>query len=87
MLDRVTGTYWVEEEVGNLAREGLRTLVVACRTLTELQYAAFAAELARARLAKTGRHAAVRSAFEMIEEGMVVLGVTAVEDRLQVLLV
>ena len=30
-----------------------------------------------------GRNAAVRSAFEMLEEGMRVLCVTAVEDRLQ----
>ena len=83
MLDRVAGADWVEEETGNLAREGLRTLVVACRTLTEAQYAAFAAELHRARLNKSARHAAVRSAFEMLEEDMRVLCVTAVEDRLQ----
>ena len=57
--------------------------MVACRSLTEAQYETFAAELHRARLAKTGRHAAIRSAFEMIEEGMSVLCVTAVEDRLQ----
>lgn len=62
MVDRLTGADWVEEEVGNLAREGLRTLVVACRALTPAQYASFAAELSKARLAKTGRHAAVRPA-------------------------
>ena len=83
MMDRVSGADWVEEEVGNLAREGLRTLVVAYRSLTEGQYAAFAAELHKARLAKSGRNAAVRSAFEMLEEGMAVLCITAVEDRLQ----
>lgn len=83
MLDRVAGADWVEEETGNLAREGLRTLVVACRTLSEAQYATFAAELHKARLNKSARHAAVRSAFEMLEEGMSVLCVTAVEDRLQ----
>ena len=83
MMDRVAGADWVEEETGNLAREGLRTLVVACRTLTEGQYATFAAELQKARLAKGSRNAAVRSAFEMLEEEMAVLCVTAVEDRLQ----
>ena len=51
---------------GNLAREGLRTLVVACRPLSEAQYAAFAADLAKARLAKTARHAAVRAAVAII---------------------
>ena len=62
----------LEEETGNLAREGLRTLVVACRPLTEAQYAEFAAELAKARLAKTGRNAAVRAAFAMLEEEMLI---------------
>ena len=52
MMDRVSGADWVEEEVGNLAREGLRTLVVAYRSLTEGQYAAFAAELHKARFEK-----------------------------------
>ncbi|XP_028624754.1 probable phospholipid-transporting ATPase IIB isoform X3 [Grammomys surdaster] len=32
---------WLEEECGNMAREGLRTLVVAKRTLTEEQYQDF----------------------------------------------
>jgi magnesium-transporting ATPase (P-type) len=32
---------WLEEEVGNMAREGLRTLVVAKKTLTEEQYMDF----------------------------------------------
>jgi len=68
---------------GNLAREGLRTLVVACRPLSEAQYAAFAADLAKARLAKTARHAAVRAAFAVLEEDMTCVCVTGVEDRLQ----
>lgn len=32
---------WLEEECGNMAREGLRTLVVAKKTLTEEQYLDF----------------------------------------------
>lgn len=34
-------TDWLEEEVGNMAREGLRTLVVARKMLTEEQYLDF----------------------------------------------
>lgn len=34
---------WLEEECGNMAREGLRTLVVAKKTLTEEQYLDFEA--------------------------------------------
>lgn len=32
---------WLEEECGNMAREGLRTLVVAKKNLTEEQYLDF----------------------------------------------
>ena len=32
---------WLEEETGNMAREGLRTLVVGKKTLTEEQYQDF----------------------------------------------
>jgi phospholipid-translocating ATPase len=32
---------WLEEEVDNMAREGLRTLVVAKKSLTADQYADF----------------------------------------------
>ena len=34
---------WLEEECGNMAREGLRTLVVAKKHLTEEQYLDFEA--------------------------------------------
>lgn len=34
-------TDWLEEEVGNMAREGLRTLVVARKILSEEQYLDF----------------------------------------------
>ena len=36
---------WLEEECGNMAREGLRTLVVAKKTLTEEQYVDFEVSL------------------------------------------
>ena len=81
MLDRVAGADWVRRDRQSCTRRA--ALVVACRTLSEAQYATFAAELHKARLNKSARHAAVRSAFEMLEEGMSVLCVTAVEDRLQ----
>lgn len=34
-------TDWLDEECGNMAREGLRTLVVAKKALTEEQYLDF----------------------------------------------
>nr|VZI02292.1 unnamed protein product [Spirometra erinaceieuropaei] len=41
MASLVSYTPWMEDEAGNLAREGLRTLVVARRVLSEEQYADF----------------------------------------------
>lgn len=38
-------TDWLDEEVGNMAREGLRTLVVARKMLTEEQYLDFEVSL------------------------------------------
>lgn len=34
-------TDWLDEECGNMAREGLRTLVVAKKQITEEQYQDF----------------------------------------------
>ncbi|VDM26181.1 unnamed protein product [Hydatigera taeniaeformis] len=45
MAGLVQYTPWMEDEAGNLAREGLRTLVVAHRELTEEQYADFASRV------------------------------------------
>ena len=39
--ERIRRSDWMEEEAGNLAREGLRTLAVACRELTQAQYEPF----------------------------------------------
>lgn len=41
MSSIVQYTDWLEEECGNMAREGLRTLVVARKNLTEDQYIEF----------------------------------------------
>ncbi|KAF7260604.1 hypothetical protein EG68_02030 [Paragonimus skrjabini miyazakii] len=41
MATLVSYTDWLEDEAGNLAREGLRTLVVASRSLTDEQYEDF----------------------------------------------
>lgn len=38
-------TDWLDEEVGNMAREGLRTLVVARKMLTEEQYLDFEVDI------------------------------------------
>ena len=50
---------WLEEEVDNMAREGLRTLVVAKKSLTHDQYIDFEQKYNSAKLAVVNRSAQV----------------------------
>lgn len=74
---------WLSEESGNLAREGLRTLVVAKKTLTAEQYHDFEAKYNAARLSISDRTQRVQSVIESLEREMELLCLTGVEDRLQ----
>ncbi|VVC25360.1 P-type ATPase, transmembrane domain,P-type ATPase, phosphorylation site,P-type ATPase, C-terminal,P- [Cinara cedri] len=84
MSSIVQYTDWLEEECGNMAREGLRTLVVARKNLTEDQYVEFESRLNSARLAVTGRAQRVATVVDTLEREMELLCVTGVEDKLQV---
>nr|CAD7195216.1 unnamed protein product [Timema douglasi] len=74
---------WLEEECGNMAREGLRTLVVAKKSLTEEQYLEFETRYNAARMSVSDRVAQVAAVVESLEREMELLCVTGVEDRLQ----
>jgi phospholipid-translocating ATPase len=74
---------WLEEECGNMAREGLRTLVVAKKILTEEQYMDFETRYNAARMSVSDRVAHVAAVVESLEREMELLCVTGVEDRLQ----
>ncbi len=74
---------WLEEEVDNMAREGLRTLVVAKKTLTPEQYHDFEQRYHSAKLSVVNRAAQVAAVVESLERDMELLCVTGVEDRLQ----
>ncbi|KAK7601028.1 hypothetical protein V9T40_008469 [Parthenolecanium corni] len=76
-------TDWLDEECGNMAREGLRTLVVAKKTITEEQYLDFEARLNSARLSISDRSIKVAAEIEKLEHEMELLCVTGVEDKLQ----
>jgi hypothetical protein len=52
---------WLNEEVDNMAREGLRTLVVAKKTLSEENYADFEQRFSAAKLSVVNRSAQVFS--------------------------
>ncbi|XP_037033899.1 probable phospholipid-transporting ATPase IIA isoform X2 [Bradysia coprophila] len=74
---------WLNEESGNMAREGLRTLVVAKKSLTEDQYNDFETRYNAARLSVTDRIIKVSAVIESLEREMELLCLTGVEDRLQ----
>ncbi|XP_063921880.1 probable phospholipid-transporting ATPase IIB isoform X1 [Zophobas morio] len=76
-------TDWLDEEVGNMARDGLRTLVVARKLLTEEQYVDFESRYNAARLSVTDRVARVAQVVESLEREMELLCITGVEDKLQ----
>ncbi|XP_078337418.1 putative phospholipid-transporting ATPase IIA isoform X1 [Crassostrea virginica] len=74
---------WLEEECGNMAREGLRTLVVAKKILTEEQYQEFDTRYHQAKMSIQDRNAKVQGVIESLERDMELLCLTGVEDKLQ----
>ncbi|CAH8613520.1 unnamed protein product [Heterobilharzia americana] len=83
MSNLVSYVDWLDDEAGNLAREGLRTLVVASRTLTEEQYSDFAKRYHAAKMSLTDRVEKMQSVVATLETDLEVLCLTGVEDRLQ----
>uniref|UniRef100_A0AAG5DB84 Phospholipid-transporting ATPase n=1 Tax=Anopheles atroparvus TaxID=41427 RepID=A0AAG5DB84_ANOAO len=74
---------WLAEESGNMAREGLRTLVVAKKVLSEDQYTDFMMRYNAAKVSVTDRVTKVAAVIESLEREMELLCLTGVEDRLQ----
>jgi len=75
---------WLEEEIGNMAREGLRTLVVGRKKLTTQHYAAFKQRHHEASVRTEGRNEAMATVVsEYLERDLELLGLTGVEDKLQ----
>jgi phospholipid-translocating ATPase len=74
---------WLDEECGNMAREGLRTLVYAMRYLTEPEYREFAELYGAARARTQGRTEAMAAAQARLERDLKLLCITGVEDTLQ----
>lgn len=84
MTSIVAANDWLDEETANMAREGLRTLVVGRKRLSSEQYREFAARFQEASLAISGRDAGMRQVVSQhLERDLELLGVTGVEDKLQ----
>lgn len=75
---------WLEEECGNMAREGLRTLVVARKRMSEELYQEFEAKYHVAKTSITDRTNAMNAVVnQILEQDLELLGLTGVEDKLQ----
>lgn len=75
---------WLEEETGNMAREGLRTLVMARKRLSNTLYNDFAAAYHQASISLEGRNETMAGVVATyLEHDLELLGLTGVEDKLQ----
>ncbi|KAI8978614.1 hypothetical protein BDB01DRAFT_799422 [Pilobolus umbonatus] len=75
---------WLDEECDNMAREGLRTLVVAKKRLSDESYEEFRQSYLEAEISLTNRNERKQKVVEsLLENDLELLGVTGVEDKLQ----
>ncbi|XP_075056125.1 phospholipid-transporting ATPase IH isoform X2 [Mixophyes fleayi] len=73
----------IRARVERNAVEGLRTLCVAYKRFSQEEYEATNKLLRSAQLALQDREKKLAEAYEQIEQNLILLGATAVEDRLQ----
>ena len=71
-----------EEYCENLAREGLRTLVITHKLLNETVYQEFEEKLRKAKASMSDRENNIRKVIESLEMDMEFLAVSGVEDKL-----
>ncbi|EMD01157.1 hypothetical protein BAUCODRAFT_100923 [Baudoinia panamericana UAMH 10762] len=65
------------------ATQGLRTLLFAKRDISEMEYATWKKLYVEASTSLVDRQERIESAAEMIEQGLSLLGASAIEDKLQ----
>ena len=84
MSSIVAANDWLDEETANMAREGLRTLVVGRRKLSSEQYRDFSARYKQASMSLDQRDSQMAQVLKTnLECNLELLGVTGVEDKLQ----
>ena len=80
----VAANDWLDEETANMAREGLRTLVVGRKRLSTQQYEDFASLHRQASMSLQSRDSSIAQVVkDHLEHNLELLGVTGVEDKLQ----
>ncbi|OWB70572.1 hypothetical protein B5S31_g250 [[Candida] boidinii] len=84
MMPIVQQNDWLEEETGNMAREGLRTLVIARKKLSKNLYDEFKLKYDQASSSMNNRDQLMSKVVsQYLEHDLELLGLTGVEDRLQ----
>ncbi|CAK1600265.1 unnamed protein product [Parnassius mnemosyne] len=81
-LSKLLDSSWLSSECSKLAADGLRTLVVAKKTLSKNEYLEFESEYKEARLSVTARGERTAAALARLRRGLTLLALTGVEDRL-----
>lgn len=72
-----------QQQLDSYGRQGLRTLVIAKRTLTIEEFEEWAEDLKNAELSVDNRERKVRDCYGKLENNFILLGATGIEDRLQ----
>uniref|UniRef100_A0AAY4CX71 Phospholipid-transporting ATPase n=1 Tax=Denticeps clupeoides TaxID=299321 RepID=A0AAY4CX71_9TELE len=75
--------YTTSEHLNEFAGEGLRTLALACKDLDEDMFKEWMKKLLSASSILENREEHLGALYEEIEQGMMLLGATAIEDKLQ----
>ena len=84
MTSIVAANDWLEEETANMAREGLRTLVIGRKRLSAQQYQDFSTRYKQASMSLQKRELGMSKVVrDYLEHDLELLGVTGVEDKLQ----
>ena len=84
MTSIVAANDWLDEETANMAREGLRTLVVGRKKISIQQYNEFSARYKQASMSLQDRDSSMANIVkDYLEHNLELLGVTGVEDKLQ----
>jgi magnesium-transporting ATPase (P-type) len=72
-----------QEHLDRFATEGLRTLLLGYKDLSQRQFEEWKTEHHKAALAQDTRDEKLDAVYDLIEKDLVLLGATAIEDKLQ----
>ncbi len=78
-------TFWplCEEHLHLFAKDGLRTLVLAQKDISQKEYDAWAKDYYEAELAAEDREEKMEAVADRMERDLAYVGITAIDDKLQ----